>query len=414
MRFVLFVGAGKTAARNTILKLNLSAEQHLESTVDPIERERVEFTGVKYSTKTSTYEFVEAPSHHSYVHNMMSRALQAHIGVLFVSVAGDGIPKTLKDIQLKECADMVMELGITKFLLVITKMDENRPKRCLLVKNRMVSLLEELGGHELKCISVSFEAEENINSQRRRESDPCFFDALDAIELTDYDRDYHRRTSPTGDGLNLIKSLVRVDLHLDGNRKDAMYWYERAIILEKISNSTKYQPSDNLDNKTQKEWGLVEAAKVSNYKALLEAAKDAAKFQSPLCEKEEDGAVQLPFPKKEEDSAVPCIVQGYQCWDEKKYEEACKHFVLAIELVKKKTAQLKNRNNFVIELEAILENITKELEESKEKSGSTSYKKSDVEVKPRKEGKDIMSTSTGEKRSLVVDKKRDKAFFVKN
>lgn len=54
----------------------------------------------------------------------------------------------------------------------------------------------------------------------------------------------------------------------------------------------------------------MEAAKVSNYKALLEAAKDAAKFQSPLCEKEEDGAVQLPFPKKEEDSAVPCIVQG--------------------------------------------------------------------------------------------------------
>ena len=94
--------------------------------VDPMERKKgktVEYAKLNFSLESRRFTVFDAPGHKNYVPNMIMGACQADIAVLIISAKeGEFEAGFDKDGQTKEHAMLAKALGVSGFVVAITKM----------------------------------------------------------------------------------------------------------------------------------------------------------------------------------------------------------------------------------------------------------------------------------------------------
>lgn len=156
----------------------------------------VEVGRAHFETTQRRFTILDAPGHKNYVPNMISGASQADIGVLVISARkGEFETGFERGGQTREHAQLAKTLGVSKLLVVVNKMDEASVQWS---KERFDEIEKKLSpflrtcGYNLKrdvfFLPISglhgFNMKERVSKSMCPWWDgPCFFEALDKIEL---------------------------------------------------------------------------------------------------------------------------------------------------------------------------------------------------------------------------------------
>eukprot|EP00250_Pteridium_aquilinum_P028392 c3707_g1_i1 orf=185-1921(+) len=156
----------------------------------------VEVGRAHFETASRRFTILDAPGHKSYVPNMISGASQADVGVLVISARkGEFETGFERGGQTREHAQLAKTLGVSKLLVVVNKMDEGSvewsKERFDEIEKKLSPFLRSCGYNVKKdVLFLPISGLHGINMKERVPKSvcswwdgPCFFEALDEIQL---------------------------------------------------------------------------------------------------------------------------------------------------------------------------------------------------------------------------------------
>ncbi|KAI5058431.1 hypothetical protein GOP47_0026601 [Adiantum capillus-veneris] len=156
----------------------------------------VEVGRAHFETAQRRFTILDAPGHKNYVPNMISGASQADVGVLVISARkGEFETGFERGGQTREHAQLAKTLGVAKLLVVVNKMDEASvqwsKERFDEIEKKLSPFLRSCGYNVKKDVfflPISGLLGHNMKERVSKSvcpwwDGPCFFDALDEVQL---------------------------------------------------------------------------------------------------------------------------------------------------------------------------------------------------------------------------------------